>query len=395
MSIPLVDKGIVATQRLIKQEKLDGWLLYHYNDLNSHAMKILGINSGEVSRQTFYFIPSIGNSIKIVHDVEKHVLDHLQGDKCSYCGQDELKVLLTRLVGGKRIAIEYSQDIPSFSRVDGAVVDMLRELHVEIASSSNLIVELFSKLTIKQLDQQKSASELLDKIQLDAAAYAMKNLEKGFYEKDLQEYILNRMDTSDLLTVGVPICAVGRNSSFPHYTVEGRGAKLEKNKVLMIDAWGRLNEKDSVYSDLTKMFYLGKDTDSLLSERYAIVYEATQRCISLVQSRMKEKKLLRGFEVDLETINYFKEKNQLKYCCHRTGHCINERVHGDFGANLDCLEMKDTRLVTNNACYSIEPSLYFSEYGIRLESNIAIDDSGNIEVRGGSKPSIITWSDLI
>ena len=190
MHVPLIEKGIVTLQKVLIEEQLEGWLFYHFNDVNSYAMKILSLKKGAVSREMFYYIPAYGNPIKIVHDVEETVLDHLSGERRGYRSKEQLLALLREHVGNRKIAMEYSLDLPQLSRVDGGTIDHLRKLGVEIISSAQLIVELFSKLTEQQLKMQKIAVQELEKIQMSVMKFTFQNMKRGLFEKDVQELIL-------------------------------------------------------------------------------------------------------------------------------------------------------------------------------------------------------------
>src|SRR5581483_6177796 len=60
-----------------------------------------------------------------------------------------------------------------------------------------------------------------------------------------------------------------------------------------------------------------------------------------------------------------------QYFIHRTGHSIGTEVHAN-GANMDNLEVHDERQILPNSCFSIEPGLYFPEFGIRSEINMLV-----------------------
>ena len=62
-----------------------------------------------------------------------------------------------------------------------------------------------------------------------------------------------------------------------------------------------------------------------------------------------------------------------KYFVHRTGHSIGEDVHGS-GANMDNLETHDERKVIPWTCFSIEPGIYLSAFGVRSEVNVFVGD---------------------
>ena len=67
---------------------------------------------------------------------------------------------------------------------------------------------------------------------------------------------------------------------------------------------------------------------------------------------------------------------------HRTGHGIDVEVHGS-GANLDSVEFPDRRLLLEGSCFSVEPGLYFPDFGLRTEIDVYIKD-GVPRVSGGA-----------
>jgi len=74
---------------------------------------------------------------------------------------------------------------------------------------------------------------------------------------------------------------------------------------------------------------------------------------------------------------------------HRTGHNIDKDTHGP-GANIDSLENLDERPLIPRTCFSIEPCIYLpGEFGIRLEYNVYIHETGKIQVTGGIQDTII------
>ncbi len=61
---------------------------------------------------------------------------------------------------------------------------------------------------------------------------------------------------------------------------------------------------------------------------------------------------------------------------HRTGHNIGALAdHGD-GANLDDFETHDTRPLVPGLCFSIEPGVYLTEFGVRSEIDVVLETDG-------------------
>jgi hypothetical protein len=50
---------------------------------------------------------------------------------------------------------------------------------------------------------------------------------------------------------------------------------------------------------------------------------------------------------------------------------------------MDGLETREDRQVMTRTCFSIEPGIYFAEYGMRSEINVLIDAQSQVHVTGG------------
>jgi Xaa-Pro aminopeptidase len=58
---------------------------------------------------------------------------------------------------------------------------------------------------------------------------------------------------------------------------------------------------------------------------------------------------------------------------HRTGHSLGESVHGN-GVNMDDYETHDDRRLLAGTGFTIEPGLYFDDFGVRSEINMIVRD---------------------
>ena len=56
---------------------------------------------------------------------------------------------------------------------------------------------------------------------------------------------------------------------------------------------------------------------------------------------------------------------------HRTGHSLGETVHGN-GVNIDDYETHDDRRLLPGTGFTIEPGVYFDDFGIRSEINMIV-----------------------
>jgi Xaa-Pro dipeptidase len=371
MSIPLI-------QKILAEEKLDGWLLYDFHGINPTFHKILGLPEGKhITRRVYYWIPKKGEPWKIVHKIEKHVLDEIQGEFKCYARREELESLLMQISG--KVAMEYSSEIPYLSFVDGGTIDSLRSMKkIEIVSSGALLQKLLSTLNEEAIVSHLEAAQFLDKVVGEAALYIRNTYP---YEKDVSDFIMKRFKEAGFTTEYAPIVAKGPNSANPHYETKGRGDKIENGDFVLIDLWCKKNVPNSIYGDITRVFVLGEPTLKM-KEAFAAVREAQKIGVRHIKIGAT------GESVDTAARNYLEEKGYGKYILHRLGHSIDTDLHGS-GANFDSFETFDARKIILNTCYSVEPALYFpGEFGLRLEHDVLVTKEG-VQVTGGIQEEII------
>ena len=133
----LMSLDIAAVQRALRDDGLDGWLLYDFHGSNPIARRVTGLDDGTklTTRRWYYLIPVDGPPRALVHAIERDRLDHLPGDKTRYARHGELDAGLRALLTGCRtVAMEFSPGcaIPYVSRVDAGTVDAIRAHGVEV-----------------------------------------------------------------------------------------------------------------------------------------------------------------------------------------------------------------------------------------------------------------------
>ena len=134
---------LAAVQAAIKENGVDGWLLYDFRGLNILARRVAGIpEDAHATRRWFYFVPAAGEPRKLVHRIEQGVLDHLPGKATAYLKWQELEAgVQALLAGSKKVAMEYTprNANPYVSRVDGGTIELVKSFGVQIVSSGDLI----------------------------------------------------------------------------------------------------------------------------------------------------------------------------------------------------------------------------------------------------------------
>jgi Xaa-Pro aminopeptidase len=81
--------------------------------------------------------------------------------------------------------------------------------------------------------------------------------------------------------------------------------------------------------------------------------------------------MIRGWEVDRAASAVLRGAGYADHILHRTGHSLGENVHGD-GVNMDDYETHDDRRLLPGSGFTIEPGVYFSDFGVRSEINVVL-----------------------
>ena len=115
---------------------------------------------------------------------------------------------------------------------------------------------------------------------------------------------------------------------------------------------------------------------------FDLVARARDAAINRVRSAFASGEVLRGWQVDDAARGVIEAAGFGEAFCHRTGHSIGRETHGN-GANMDNLETREERKVLPRTCFSVEPGVYFPDFGIRSEVNVFVDANSNVHVTGG------------
>jgi Xaa-Pro aminopeptidase len=380
---------VPAIQAALAEFGIDGWLLYDFRGSNILAQRVLGLAPSEIgTRRYAYCIPARGEPRKLVHRIEEGALSQLPGTKAVYLRWQEFEGGLGKLVAGlKRVAMEYSalNAIPYVSRVDSGTIELVKKLGVEVISSGDLI-QVFEAAW----DDEQERSHFAAAVHTDAAyarawrfiAEAVRG-KKMVDELAVQAEILKHFAENGLETEHPPIVGVGPHSGNPHHeTSSGPGCEIHEGDFVLIDLWAKLKQPRAVYSDLTRVGFVGRAVPPRYTEIFQIVARARDAAIETVGAAFAEKRPLAGCEVDRAARKVIEAAGYGDRFVHRTGHSIGQETHGN-GANMDDLETHDTRRILPRTCFSIEPGIYLPEFGVRLEVNVYIDGASKVHVTGG------------
>ncbi|MDP2362074.1 MAG: M24 family metallopeptidase [bacterium] len=375
-------------QELLRREGLDGWLFFVLKDRNPVAERLLGLPPGQIrTRRAWYWIPAAGQPVRLEHRIESRTLASLPGLSRHYLSHQSLREELARLLAGaRRVAMETSPlgAIPTLSLVDAGTVDLVRSLGPEVVSSGDLAQAVGARLAPDQLHSHLEAAAMLRDIAADAFALAGRSLREGhpLDECGLQAFIKERFLAAGLVWDHDPIVAGGRHSADPHHEPAGR-SPIERERVLLIDLWAKLDRPGAVYADQTWMGFTGGTVPDRVGEVWTLVRDARRAVRRLVADRQGESRPVQGWEADEAARRPIRAAGLGERFLHRTGHSIDEEVHGR-GANLDNLETREERRLIPGTVMSVEPGVYLDEFGIRSEYDLLIDLAGEVQVAAGT-----------
>ena len=385
-AVPAARRGenrvnLEAIQNELNRLGLDGWLLFDHHRRDPLAYRILGFEPVRIpTRRWYYFIPAAGEPSKLVHRIEREMLDPLPGAATAYSRWSEQVDGLRRALGSsRRVAMQYSPlcAIPYVSMVDGGTVDLIRSLGVEVVSSADLIQLFEARLTPAALESHLEAGRRVDRIRAEAFALIGERLRSGapVGEYEVKQFILDSFARAGLVTDHGPIVGVNANASNPHYEpTTDRSSEIRPADLVLIDMWAKLDQPGSIYYDITWTGFCGDVPPPEMRRVFEIVSGARDAAIRLVKDSVSTGRTLQGFEVDDAARGFIEEAGFGQYFVHRTGHSIGEDVHGS-GANMDNLETHDDRQVMPWTLFSIEPGIYLPEFGIRAEVNVFAGDT--------------------
>ncbi len=386
--------NIAEIQAAIRDEKLDGWLFFDHHRRDPLAYRVLRFTPGSMlSRRWYYFIPAEGEPRKLEHKIEAHTLDELPGRRNVYAAWGEMVERLGELTrGAKRVAMQYSPEcaVPYVSMVDAGTLELIRGLGLEVVSSANLVQYFEARWTQAQLASHCEAARRIDAVRRQAFERIGSKHRAGerVTEWDIKRFILDRYKDDGIFIDHGPDVAVNANASNPHYDPSQETcSEIRRGDLVLIDMWGKLEQPDSVYYDITWMAFCGERVPAAMERVFAVVREARDRAIRKVEQAASAKQELRGFEVDDAARSYIREQGLGEYFFHRLGHSIGTDIHGT-GANMDNLETHDERKVIPWTCFSIEPGVYLPEFGVRSEVDMFVDENG-ARVTGEKQEKIV------
>lgn len=371
--------SIPAVQRALKEDGLDGWLLYDFHGSNPIARQLAGLDSQSkmTTRRWYYVIPADGEPRKLVHAIEAFNLDHLPGSKTIYSQRETLSSGLRQVLGGlKKVAMEYSprNAIPYVSRVDAGTVEAVRDAGADVVSSGDLIQRFEAVWTPELYETHRKASDALYRIK-DRAFDMVREARKAgraVTEMDVQRAMMGWFAQEGLITDHPPCVAAQENAGNPHYAPSDAAPReIRPNEVLLLDLWGKLPTPGAVFADITWVGFTGASAPDRIQKAFEAARDGRDAAVALVRDAVKAGRVVHGYEVDRACRTVLERAGFGAQFVHRTGHSLGTEVHGN-GVHMDDFETHDERRLITGTGFTIEPGVYTPEFGVRTEINMFV-----------------------
>lgn len=281
---------LAAVQTALREFGVDGWLLYDFRGSNVLAQRVLGFGPGEAgSRRYAYAVPAEGPPRKLVHRIEAGALDRLPGEKTVYLRWQEFEAGIAELVGGMTtVAMEYSprNANPYIARVDAGTVELVRSIGANVVPSGDLIQMFEATLDDAQWQLHLEAARHTDSAYDVAWRFIAEQVRQhgATDETAVRDAIMDHFARHGMTTYHPPIVAVNVHSGDPHYdTGTGRETAIREGDFVLIDLWAKLDRPRAVYSDLTRVGFVGRDVPERYRQIFEIVAAARDAAIARVR----------------------------------------------------------------------------------------------------------------
>jgi Xaa-Pro dipeptidase len=371
---------VPAVQGLLAVQRLDGWLLFDRDGGNPIARRLVA-PAGNPTRPWFYLIRAKGDPIALVHETEKRSFEHLPGERLTYQGYRDLdKQVRVLLKGVRTVALEYSPKaaVPSVSRVDAGTLELIRAANVQVRSSDTLVQYTKAVWGDAGRTAHYVAVHHLVELRKEALAYLTRQLatKVSVTEYDIQQRIVRGMTMRGL--VGPPpVVAAGGNTADPYYLpTAARTRAIQRGDLVVISLAAKADKPEGIYAAQTWVAVVDTVVRDEVKRAFETVTLARDHALALITDRVRKNRPVTGAEVDQATRAFVKKAGFAAQILHRTGHSIDSDLQGG-GADLDDLEVRDTRTLITGTGFTVGPGLYFSgQFGVRAEVSVFLSPNG-------------------
>jgi Xaa-Pro aminopeptidase len=272
-----------------------------------------------------------------------------------------------------------SESITAISYLDAGTAAVFEKAGLIPASAAGLIQRFKGLLSGADIEAHEQAADHLYEIVKAAWALVRERYGRGgpLYEGEIQELMLDELKKRNLTTDHAPIVAAGANSGNPHYDSAGRGGLIKEDEVIQFDIWAKDAGAGGVYADISWIGVYGSVPRREQQKAFTDLAGVREGTWDYIRGELASGRRPSGADVDIKARELLFALGYEGAIRHRTGHGIDTEVHGS-GVNIDSVEFPDSRLLLDGSCFSLEPGIYFSGFGMRTEIDVYIRDGKSV-----------------
>lgn len=271
--------------------------------------------------------------------------------------EDNVKSIVDRVVKrlriyGKRGAFEDTMSLKTY--------ELLRESLSPpgVLLASDIVRGLRARKSLYEINMISKAVKVAESIFSEIHRILTPGLSERFVANQISSLIASDGYQEAFNT----IVAFGKNTANPHHTPGSR--VLSYGDLVLIDLGVSV---DGYVSDLTRIYSIGP-IPKKVEDSFAALMSCFNESISIISPGV------RASDIDLRVRSCLTEYGLGGNILHRTGHGIGVEVHEPPYLSITSSDMLDKGNV-----FTIEPGIYFRDnYGLRVESDVAILDNGDI-----------------
>lgn len=220
--------------------------------------------------------------------------------------------------------------------------------------------------TKRQIDQHKKAATALNNIINEVAEFIKVN--SGVTDVAVRQFIKQQYKKYHLKSdKQSSIVAFGNDTRHVHFYAE-KPKTIKNGDLIMVDIWARLAEIGAPFADITWMMYYGRKLPKEYNDAFKIVAEARDKAIIFLKNKIRSQ----GKEIDAVVRNYLNKHGHAEKFLHGTGHSLGfTSPHG----TRTRINRRGKQPLPLNVGYTIEPGIYFKNFGIRSEIDFYINEN--------------------
>lgn len=357
---------------------IGGWLVFDYQGMNPVFRHVAG-EVRNVTRPCYLFVTPSGDLRALAHHVDAGRFANTSLHIETYRNRIELLGKLGAFLGAVHgpLAMEYSPlgALPRASRVDAGTVELVRSMGGDVVSSADLFQYATQRWTAAQLASHRRAAEALGEIVTGAFHYMGAGLPAGVTEQQVAAHIRGEYARRGLVAADGPVVAADAHASDPHFDPSESGQRITAGQWVLIDLWAREPHEDGRFADITWVGYVGSHVPERYQQAFDLVCRARDEALDFITRGFRDGREVQGWQVDRVAREIIEHAGYGDSFTHRLGHSLGEAVHAD-AVNLDSHETHDTRALLPGLAVTIEPGVYFPDFGMRSEIDVYLSERG-------------------